>query len=216
MKPMWDVCHNCEQCWNGEEQYCAKAVHTGLMTTGSYQEYVITPAIYTSRIPDGVPDDVAGPIVSASRVGGTHDLVADRWQMCSASTMPRALKDSGFQSGEWVVFPGGGGGVGMQGVQLAKIMGMRPIVVDSGKCGIEGRSKTTASDPANTQVLRSRSSRRRWAQRNSSTSGKRRMSRLASRRLLTGSAHTECWSLPGSRTKVSSSESMLLTRSVSC
>lgn len=38
VKPMWDVCHNCEQCWNGEEQYCAKAIHTGLMKTGTYQQ----------------------------------------------------------------------------------------------------------------------------------------------------------------------------------
>lgn len=75
----------------------------------------MTPAIYTSRIPDGVPDEIAAPI------------------MCSASTMHRALKDSGLESGDWVVFPGGGGGVGIQGVQLAKIMGMRPIVVDSGE-----------------------------------------------------------------------------------
>ena len=47
--------------------------------------------------------------------------------------MHRALKASGLAAGEWVVFPGGGGGVGIQGVQLAKVMGMRPIVVDSGK-----------------------------------------------------------------------------------
>lgn len=47
--------------------------------------------------------------------------------------MHRALKDSLIQPGDWVVFPGGGGGVGAQGVQLAKIMGMRPIVIDSGE-----------------------------------------------------------------------------------
>jgi len=46
--------------------------------------------------------------------------------------MHRALNDSGLKSGNWVVFPGGAGGVGIQGVQLAKAMGMRPIVVDSG------------------------------------------------------------------------------------
>jgi D-arabinose 1-dehydrogenase-like Zn-dependent alcohol dehydrogenase len=40
--------------------------------------------------------------------------------MCSASTMHRALVDSGLKPGNWVVFPGGGGGVGIQGVQLAK------------------------------------------------------------------------------------------------
>lgn len=74
-----------------------------------------SPAIYTSRIPDGVPDEMAGPI------------------MCSASTMHRALKDSNLKPGNWVVFPGGGGGVGIQGVQLAKAMGMRPIVVDGGE-----------------------------------------------------------------------------------
>lgn len=53
--------------------------------------------------------------------------------MCSASTMHRALIDSGLKAGQWVVFPGGGGGVGIQGVQLAKAMGMRPIVIDSGE-----------------------------------------------------------------------------------
>ena len=71
------------------------------MSPGTYQQYLTSPAIYTSRIPDGVPDEVAGPI------------------MCSASTMHRALIDSGLKPGNWVVFPGGGGGVGMQGVMLA-------------------------------------------------------------------------------------------------
>lgn len=40
--------------------------------------------------------------------------------MCSASTMHRALIDSGLKPTNWVVFPGGGGGVGIQGVQLAR------------------------------------------------------------------------------------------------
>ena len=102
IKPFLDVCHNCEQCWNGRENYCVKPNYTGLMSPGTYQQYLVTPAIYTTRIPDGVPDEVAGPI------------------MCSASTMHRALIDSGLKPGNWVVFPGGGGGVGIQGIQLAK------------------------------------------------------------------------------------------------
>ena len=52
--------------------------------------------------------------------------------MCSASTMYQSLVESNLRAGSWVVFPGGGGGVGIQGVQLAKAMGMRPIVVDTG------------------------------------------------------------------------------------
>ena len=80
VKPLWDVCHNCEECWNGRENYCQKGVYTGLVATGTYQQYITSPAKYTSRIPDGVPDEVAGPI------------------MCSASTMHRALIDSGLKA----------------------------------------------------------------------------------------------------------------------
>lgn len=46
--------------------------------------------------------------------------------------MYRSLVESGLKAGNWAVFPGGGGGVGIQGVQLAKAMGIRPIVVDTG------------------------------------------------------------------------------------
>lgn len=65
-------------------------------------------------IPDGVSDYVAGPI------------------MCSAATIYNSLKESGLKPGNWAVFPGGGGGVGIQGVMLASAMGFRPIVVDTG------------------------------------------------------------------------------------
>jgi propanol-preferring alcohol dehydrogenase len=75
---------------------------------------VLSPAKYTARIPDGVPDHVAAPI------------------MCSATTMVRSLTDSGLKPGNWAAFPGGGGGVGIQGVQIARAMGLRPIVVDGG------------------------------------------------------------------------------------
>ena len=46
--------------------------------------------------------------------------------------MYRSLIESNLKAGDWAVFPGGGGGVGIQGVQLAKGMGIRPIVVDTG------------------------------------------------------------------------------------
>jgi D-arabinose 1-dehydrogenase-like Zn-dependent alcohol dehydrogenase len=81
----------------------------GLMT---FQ--VTSPARYTQPIPKGVDDYTAGPI------------------MCSASTIYRSIVESNLKPGDWAVFPGGGGGVGIQGVQLAAAMGMRPIVVDTG------------------------------------------------------------------------------------
>lgn len=82
--------------------------------SGSYKEYILSPEQYTTLIPDGVSDHIAGPI------------------MCSASTAYTSIKDSQLRPGQFAVFPGGGGGVGIQGVQLAVAMGLRAIVVDTG------------------------------------------------------------------------------------
>jgi propanol-preferring alcohol dehydrogenase len=128
-KPIVDVCHTCDACRNGKETYCPKAIFTGLMADGwfsysvcwleltregSYKQYVVSPERYTTLIPDGVSDYVAGPI------------------MCSASTAYSSIKESGLRPGQWAVFPGGGGGVGIQGVQLAVAMGLRVLIVDTG------------------------------------------------------------------------------------
>jgi len=115
IKPLLDVCFSCADCWAGNANHCNNAIHTGLMCAGTYQQYIVSPARWTSIIPDGVPDYVAAPV------------------MCSATTMVRSLEESGLRPGHWAVFPGGGGGVGIQGVQLAKAMGMRPIVIDTGE-----------------------------------------------------------------------------------
>ncbi|KAJ6114648.1 Polyketide synthase enoylreductase [Penicillium sp. IBT 16267x] len=143
IKPLMDTCGSCHLCWDDKETYCKTAIHTGLMTAGTYQQYLVSPARYVSPIPDGVSDEIAAPI------------------MCSASTVYRSLIESNLKAGSWVVFPGGGGGVGIQGVQLAKAMGMRPIVVDTGsekrdlslKMGAEAFVDfKDAKDPAKTVI----------------------------------------------------------------
>ena len=87
---------------------------TQISQPGTYQQYIVSPAHYTTHIPDGVSDFIAGPV------------------MCSAATVYRSLVEAELRPGDWACFPGGGGGVGIQGVQLAKAMGYRPIVIDSG------------------------------------------------------------------------------------
>jgi len=52
--------------------------------------------------------------------------------MCSAATILTSIKASNLKAGDYAVFPGGGGGVGIQGVMLAAAMGIHPIVVDTG------------------------------------------------------------------------------------
>ena len=35
VKPMWDICGNCDMCWDGlHETYCANAIPTGLRIAG--------------------------------------------------------------------------------------------------------------------------------------------------------------------------------------
>ncbi|KAF2996084.1 hypothetical protein E8E13_004568 [Curvularia kusanoi] len=114
-KPIQDTCGACELCRGGQECYCANAVFTGLMCDGSYKQYVVSPERYTTIIPDGVNDYIAGPI------------------MCSASTIYTSIKESNLKPGDWAVFPGAGGGVGIQGIQLAAAMGLRPVAIDTGE-----------------------------------------------------------------------------------
>lgn len=115
IKPVYDCCFNCELCWTGKEAYCSDAPQIGHNFPGSYQQYVLSPARYTQRIPDAVDDFIAGPI------------------MCSGSTIYCSLKEAGLKPGDWAVFPGAGGGVGHMGVQLAKAMGLRVVGVDVGE-----------------------------------------------------------------------------------
>ena len=35
LKPLWNVCGQCEQCYNGRENYCAKGIYTGLAANGA-------------------------------------------------------------------------------------------------------------------------------------------------------------------------------------
>ncbi|KAK5044465.1 hypothetical protein LTR84_010746 [Exophiala bonariae] len=115
VKPLWDTCGSCRLCWGGQETHCRKGVFTGLQCPGTYQQYILSPAKYTTRIPEGVSDELAAEPI-----------------MCSASTMVQSLEASGLRPGNWAVFPGGGGGVGIQGIQLAAAMGFRPIAIDTG------------------------------------------------------------------------------------
>ncbi|KIW14266.1 hypothetical protein PV08_07048 [Exophiala spinifera] len=113
--PIHSTCSLCDSCKSGRETYCPQAVYTGGTVDGTYKQYCAVPEQFVHLIPEGVSDYVAGPA------------------MCSAGTMYASLRESGLRAGDWAVFPGGGGGTGIQGVQLACAMGIRPVVVDTGK-----------------------------------------------------------------------------------
>jgi propanol-preferring alcohol dehydrogenase len=106
----------CEMCSNGRDEcHCPKQLNSGFTTAGTFQEYVATDARYATRIPEGVKDEEAGPI------------------MCGGVTAYVALKRSEVRPGQWIVLPGAGGGLGHFAVQYAKAMGMRVIAIDGGE-----------------------------------------------------------------------------------
>ncbi|KAI5296041.1 hypothetical protein KEM52_005940 [Ascosphaera acerosa] len=135
VKPIWDVCGSCKLCWTDQEAYCPKSLFAGIHVAGTYQQYITSPARYMSPIPDGVPDEIAAVRLCIYHFPTyrAHDSSPHQQPiMCSASTIYRSIAEAKLAAGDWAVFPGAGGGVGIQGVQIAKAMGYRPIAVDTG------------------------------------------------------------------------------------
>jgi propanol-preferring alcohol dehydrogenase len=115
MKWVYSTCGECEFCLNGvDELHCPKQINCGFTAPGTFQQYAISDGRYTSRIPEGVKDEEAGPI------------------MCGGVTAYTACKRSAVKPGQWIVITGAGGGLGHFGVQYAKAMGMRVIAIDGG------------------------------------------------------------------------------------
>lgn len=115
IKYIASVCRKCEFCTNGlDEVCCPTGLKSGANVPGTFQEYCATDARYATKIPDGVMDEEAGPI------------------MCGGVSMYAALKVSNVSDGQWIVIQGAGGGCGHFGIQYAKAMGIRIIAVDGG------------------------------------------------------------------------------------
>lgn len=67
------TCGRCEFCLNGvDEVHCIAQKNSGFSAAGTFQEYCVADARYSSRIPDKVLDEEAGPIMC----GGVTAYVA--------------------------------------------------------------------------------------------------------------------------------------------
>jgi alcohol dehydrogenase, propanol-preferring len=127
IKWMASACGNCPPCFAGVDACCTTGKISGYYYPGTFQQYTIAPAHYVTPIPDGVPSDLAAPM------------------LCGGVTVYSALKKSRAQAGEWVVIAGAGGGLGHLACQIgSRGMGYRIIATDAGEkeqlakdCGAE-------------------------------------------------------------------------------
>ena len=103
------VCGHCRQCRSGRETSCAEQEFLGdVGLNGGYAELVCVGEENVARVPEGVPLDAAA--IAA----------------CSIGTELNAVRDAaGVRVGERVLVTGAGGGIGIHGVQLARLSGIR-------------------------------------------------------------------------------------------
>ena len=63
------TCGTCRWCRSGAENLCRRSRYTGWDADGGYAEYAVAPAAYVYRIPDGIDDVHAAPLLCAGIIG---------------------------------------------------------------------------------------------------------------------------------------------------
>ncbi|GAA5984621.1 hypothetical protein JCM10908_003429 [Rhodotorula pacifica] len=114
IKWLADSCLNCENCRMGAEATCTQAKFHGYTANGSFQHYAVSYARHLTPIPDGLPLEVAAPI------------------LCAGVTVWKAIKEANLKAGDYLVIPGAGGGLGHLAVQYASAIGLRVVGIDTG------------------------------------------------------------------------------------
>ena len=105
------ACGGCDYCLTGWETLCPQQQNTGYSVDGGYAEYVLAPAAYVGRLPDGLDFIAAAPV------------------LCAGVTTYKGLKETETRPGQWVAIVGVGG-LGHMAVQYAKAMGLHVAAVD--------------------------------------------------------------------------------------
>ncbi|KAI0160502.1 alcohol dehydrogenase [Xylariaceae sp. FL1272] len=109
------VCGKCEVCTTGYENLCTERKLAGKDIEGTFAEYAIADSSYMVRLPDGVSDAYAAPI------------------LCAGVTVYKALKIADLRKGSWVAIAGAGGGLGHLAIQYASALGLRVVALDANK-----------------------------------------------------------------------------------
>jgi propanol-preferring alcohol dehydrogenase len=63
------TCGRCRWCHSGQENLCPDAAFTGWDADGGYAEYAVVPEAFAYRLPDGLDDIAAAPLLCAGIVG---------------------------------------------------------------------------------------------------------------------------------------------------
>ncbi|KAF6517100.1 hypothetical protein HZS61_002661 [Fusarium oxysporum f. sp. conglutinans] len=107
-------CMECEIC-DVEYTSCPKQQNLGRDLAGTFQQYIAVDSDFVHPLPDNLPSEIAAPL------------------LCAGISMYSAIRKCNLQTGNWLLIPGAGGGLGHLGVQIARAQGYRVIAVDIGE-----------------------------------------------------------------------------------
>ncbi|OGM43179.1 alcohol dehydrogenase [Aspergillus bombycis] len=111
---LYSSCLNCEICAVNNTA-CPYQKNAGANVPGTFQQYIVSPAIHVTKIPSEIAPDVAAPL------------------LCAGIAMYSSIMKTRTRPGDWIVLPGAGGGLGHMGVQIAARKGLKVIAIDSGE-----------------------------------------------------------------------------------
>ena len=106
-------CFTCESCRRGDFITCRNALISGITQDGGYAEYMVARQEAVARLPDGLTDTEAAPL------------------LCAGITTFNALRNSPARAGELVAVQGLGG-LGHLAVQFAAKLGFRTVAIARG------------------------------------------------------------------------------------
>jgi propanol-preferring alcohol dehydrogenase len=130
-------CGHCRWCRNGRETLCENhGGYVGVHRDGGYAEFVSLPSENFLPIPDNL--DYEGAAIAADAVNTSWHCMRERAQI---------------NPHDDVMLVGAGGGVGIHGVQVAKVFGARVIAVDISEEKLELASKWGADEVVNFRAI---------------------------------------------------------------
>ncbi|OOQ85938.1 Alcohol dehydrogenase [Penicillium brasilianum] len=111
---LYSSCLECEICAINHTS-CPYQKNAGASVPGTFQQYLVSPAIHATKIPPGLSPDTAAPL------------------LCAGIAMYSSIKKANARPGDSIVILGAGGGLGHMGVQIAAKKGLKVIAVDKGE-----------------------------------------------------------------------------------
>ncbi len=122
---VYDTCGFCRECLSSHETNCRDVTCTGVQVSGCFAEYVVLRERWATPIPEALDSIDAAPL------------------LCGGVAAYSAVRKATLEPGERaVVF--GLGGLGLYGVQAAKLTGARVIAVDVDDRKLEAARKLGA------------------------------------------------------------------------